>query len=206
MADKNWQAGGKILIPAQAAACLIGILVPFGAAWAISDRFAPTSYIGSADPNVVWEAVIGGVAVCGFLAAVALSIVSALRKAERSQLRKSAFVRSALNTLSHGVVMTDARKRIVFCNNRYLEIYGLARSDIRKGMTGPELAELRRQRGMLDVGVEDFYANAAAPEGLVTELPDGRSVQVRYFVLPNGGSIATHEDCSEQRKLSRQLA
>jgi diguanylate cyclase (GGDEF)-like protein/PAS domain S-box-containing protein len=206
MADKNWQAGGKILIPAQAAACLIGILVPFGAALAISDKFAPTSYIGSADPNVVWEAVIGGVVVCGFLAAVALWILSALRKAERSQLRKSAFVRSALNTLSHGVVMTDARKRIVFCNNRYLEIYGLARSDIRKGMTGPELVTLRRERGVLDVGVEDFYANAATAEGLITELPDGRSVQVRYFPLPNGGSIATHEDCSEQRKLSRQLA
>jgi diguanylate cyclase (GGDEF)-like protein/PAS domain S-box-containing protein len=206
MADKNWQAGGKILIPAQAAMCLIGILVPFGAARAISDKFAPTSYIGSADPNVVWEAVIGGVVVCGFLAAVTLWIVSALRKAERSQLRKSAFVRSALNTLSHGVVMTDARKRIVFCNDRYLEIYGLARSDIRKGMTGPELATLRRERGLLDVGVEDFYANAATAKGLVTELPDGRSVQVRYFPLPNGGSIATHEDCSEQRKLSRQLA
>jgi diguanylate cyclase (GGDEF)-like protein/PAS domain S-box-containing protein len=206
MADKNWQAGGKILVPAQAAACLIGILVPFGAAWAISDKFAPTSYIGSADPNVVWEAVIGGVVVCGFLAAITLWILSALRKAERSQLRKSAFVRSALNTLSHGVVMTDARKRIVFCNNRYLEIYGLARSDIRKGMTGPELVTLRRERGVLDVGVEDFYTNAATSEGLITELPDGRSVQVRYFALPNGGSIATHEDCSEQRKLSRQLA
>jgi diguanylate cyclase (GGDEF)-like protein/PAS domain S-box-containing protein len=206
MADKNWQAGGKILIPAQAAVCLIGILVPFGAARAISDKFAPTSYIGSADPNVVWEAVIGGVVVCGFLAAVTLWILSALRKAERSQLRKSAFVRSALNTLSHGVVMTDARKRIVFCNDRYLEIYGLARADIRKGMTGPELVTLRRERGVLDVGIEDFYANAATPEGLITELPDGRSVQVRYFRLPNGGSIATHEDCSEQRKLSRQLA
>jgi diguanylate cyclase (GGDEF)-like protein/PAS domain S-box-containing protein len=206
MADKNWQAGGKILIPAQAAVSLIGFLVPFGAARAISDKFAPTSYIGSADPNVVWEAVIGGVVVCGFLAAVTLWILSALRKAERSQLRKSAFVRSALNTLSHGVVMTDARKRIVFCNNRYLEIYGLARSDIRKGMTGPELVTLRRERGVLDVGVEDFYANAATAEGLITELPDGRSVQVRYFPLPNGGSIATHEDCSEQRKLSRQLA
>ena len=206
MADKNWQAGGKILIPAQAALCLIGILVPFGAAWAMSDKFAPTSYIGSADPNVVWEAVIGGVVVCGFLAAVTLWILSARRKVERSQLRRSAFVRSALNTLSHGVVMTDARKRIVFCNDRYLEIYGLARSDIRKGMTGPELVTLRRERGVLDVGVEDFYANAASPEGLITKLPDGRSVQVRYFRLPNGGSIATHEDCSEQRKLSRQLA
>ena len=206
MADKNWQAGGKIRVPAQVVVCLVGTLVPFGAAWAISDKFAPMSYIGSADPNVVWEAVIGGVVVCAFLAAVTLWILAALRKTRHSQFRKSAFVRSALNTLSHGVVMTDSRKRIVFCNDRYFEIYGLARSDVREGMTGPELAAMRRQRGMLDVSVEDFYAAARTPTGLITELPDGRSVQVRYFALPNGGSIATHEDCSEQRKLSRELA
>jgi diguanylate cyclase (GGDEF)-like protein/PAS domain S-box-containing protein len=103
-------------------------------------------------------------------------------------------------------VMTDPKKRIVFCNNRYLEIYGLARSDISENMTGPELAQLRRDRDTLDVSVEDFYEQAGRPEGLVTELPGGRSVLVKYFVLPNGGSVATHEDCSEQRTLSRQLA
>ena len=102
--------------------------------------------------------------------------------------------------------MTDAQKRIVFCNDRYLEIYGLARSDIPRNMTGPELLELRRERGVLDVSLEDFYRNAATPEGLITELPNGQSVLVKYFALPNGGSVATHEDCSEQRKLSRQLA
>jgi diguanylate cyclase (GGDEF)-like protein/PAS domain S-box-containing protein len=206
MADKNWQAGGKAVIPARAVVCLIGTLMPFGAAVAASDGFAPTSYIGSLDPDVVWETLIGGIVVCSFLAAVALWVLSALRKVKRSHLRRDAFVRSALNNLSHGVVMTDLRKRIVFCNDRYLEIYGLARSDVPNGMTGPELTAMRRQRGVLDVSVEDFYAGAGTPEGLVTELPDGRSVQVRYFALPNGGSIATHEDCSAQRQLSRQLA
>jgi diguanylate cyclase (GGDEF)-like protein/PAS domain S-box-containing protein len=37
-------------------------------------------------------------------------------------------------------------------------------------------------------------------------LPNGRSVLVKFFRLPNGGSISTHEDYSEQRELSRQLA
>src|SRR6266851_8009046 len=206
MADKNWQAGGKILIRAQAVACVIAAVALFGAASGASNDFAPTSYVGSADPIMVWEMLIAGVVVSSFLAAVALWILSALRKVKRSQLRRNAFVRSALNQLSHGVVMTDAQQRIVFCNDRYLEIYGLARSDISGNMTGPELLEMRRKRGVLDVSVEDFYARAGAPEGLITELPGGRSALVKYFALPNGGSVATHEDCSEQRKLSRQLA
>ena len=59
---------------------------------------------------------------------------------------------------------------------------------------------------VLDVRAEDFFARAATPEGMVTELPGGRSVLVRYFPLPNGGSVATHLDCTDQRKLSRKLA
>ena len=53
--------------------------------------------------------------------------------------------------------MTDPQQRIVFCNDRYLEIYGLARSDIPRNMTGPQLLEMRRERGVLDFSVEDFY-------------------------------------------------
>jgi diguanylate cyclase (GGDEF)-like protein/PAS domain S-box-containing protein len=206
MAGKNWQAGGDVLIPARALVCLIATVAPFASAWALSDDLAPTSYLGSADPGTVWEMLIGGTVVCAFFAAVALWILSALRKVKRSQLRRNAYVSSALNHLSHGVVMTDAQMRMVFCNERYLEIYGLARSDFSRNMTGRDLLELRRKRGMLDVSVEDFYAQAATADGLITELPGGRSVLVKYFRLPNGGSVATHEDCSEQRKLSRQLA
>src|SRR6267154_4827950 len=206
MADKDGQAGGYILIPAQAVVCLIAAVAPSATAWATSERFSPTSYVGSADPSLIWEMLIGGIAVASFLAAVALWVLSALRKVKRSQLRRNAFISSALNNLSHGVVMTDPRRRIVFCNDRYLEIYGLARSDLAKDMTGPELLELQLKRGVLDVSVGDFYTHAGTPEGLITELPGGRSVLVKYFALPNGGSVATHEDYSEQRKLSRELA
>jgi diguanylate cyclase (GGDEF)-like protein/PAS domain S-box-containing protein len=206
MAGKNWQAGGKNLIPAQALACLVVTIAPAGAAWGVSDNFAPASYVGSVDPNMVWEMLIGGIALGSFLAAVALWVHSALRKVKRSQLRRNAFVSSALNNLSQGVVMTDPQSRIVFCNDRYLEIYGLVRSDIPRDMTGRQLLELRLKRGVLDVSIDDFYKYADTAEGLVTELPDGRSVLVRYFALPNGGSVATHQDCTEQRKLSKQLA
>ncbi|WOH80841.1 EAL domain-containing protein [Bradyrhizobium sp. BEA-2-5] len=206
MAGRKVQAGGKNSIPARAVLCLIAAVAPCAAARAGTGAFAPSSYLGSLDPGLVWELLIGSVVVASFFGAVGLWILSALRKAKRAQLRRNAFVSSALNHLNQGVVMTDAQERIVFCNDRYLDIYGLSRADIRRNMTGVELLELRRDRGVLDVSAEDFFARAAAPEGLVTELPGGRSVLVKYFVLPNGGSVATHLDVSEQRRLSRQLA
>src|SRR5882724_10642331 len=210
MAGRTRQAGSKDLIPARAVAWLTVAVVLFGAALALSDHFGLARDLGAMNPNmdpdVVWEVLIGGVVVCGFLASVALWIHSALRRVRRSQASKTAFVSSALNNLSHGVVMTDPQRRVVFCNDRYLAIYGLSRADIPKNMTAPELLALQRQRGGLDCSTDDFHARAAKPEGLVTSLPDGKSILVKYFPLPNGGSIATHEDCSEQRELSRQLA
>jgi diguanylate cyclase (GGDEF)-like protein/PAS domain S-box-containing protein len=213
MAEKNWEAGGKNLIPPQALlcllatlACLLATLIPMAPALALPDKFSPTSYVGSADPNTVWELLIGGMVLCSFLVAVALGIHSSLRKVKRAQLRRNAFISSALNNLSHGVVMSDAQQRIVFCNNRYLEIYGLSRSDISRNMSGRDLLELRRKRGLIDASAEDYFKYASAPEGVVNELPDGRFILVKFFALPNGGAVATHEDCTEQRMLSRQLA
>src|SRR3954452_8242944 len=108
MASKNWQAGGKIVGSALALTCPLAM--PSGVSWAASGDFAPPSYIGSMDPPLIWEFLIGGIVVVSFLAAVALWVMSALRKVRRSQLRRNAFISSALNNLSQGVVMTDPQK------------------------------------------------------------------------------------------------
>ncbi len=206
MAGKNWQAGSKNSIPATAVVCLVAGACPLVAAHAASGDFSPASYVGAVDPNLIWEVLIGGIVGAAFLGAIAIWIVSALRRAKRSQLRRNAFISTALSHLNQGVVMTDQRKRVIFCNDRYLEIYGLSRAELPRDMDGHQLLELRRKRGVLDIGDEDFYSRAAEPDGLVSELPDGRSILVKYFVLPNGGSVATHEDCTEQRRLSRKLS
>ncbi|HZR76533.1 sensor domain-containing protein [Bradyrhizobium sp.] len=203
MADKDWQAGGGIMIPAGVVVCLIASV------WAItaSDLGAGfVGYLGTLNPDYVSDVLLGGLVGCSFLGAVGLWVYSTLRRVKRSQLRRNAFVSSALNNLKQGVVITNPRQRIVFLNDRYLEIYGLSRSDITPDMAGRELLELRLKRGVLDVSADEFYAQAALPDGLITELPNGQSVHVKHFPLSNGGSITTHEDCSEQRELSRQLA
>ncbi|HVX74760.1 MAG TPA: EAL domain-containing protein [Bradyrhizobium sp.] len=206
MADENWQAGGKTSISARAVICLIGFTAPLAVVRAAPDDFTPPGSIGLADPHMVWELAIGSLVICSFLTAVALWIVAAQRRARHSQLRRNAFVSSALNNLSQGVVITDAQNRIMLCNDRYLEIFGLSRADIFPGMTGRDLVMLRRERGTLGTTTDDYFANVRTFEGAIFTLPDGRSVMSRYFELPNGGRVGTHEDCSEYRKLSKQLA
>ena len=73
-------------------------------------------------------------------------------------------------------MITNAQNRVVFCNDRFLEMYALDRAEIPHAMTGRELLELRRARGLLSLTVDEFSKLARRPEGVVTELPDGRSV------------------------------
>ena len=194
------------MIPAQAVATLAGVLTPFAPAWALPANDSPIGYVGTVGPNVLWEVLIAGVVVCAFLASVVIWILSALRRTKQVQLQRDTFVSSALNNLSQGVLLTDAANRVVFFNDRFLEIYGLARADIPPHATGRDLMELRRNRGKLEMSVEEYARRAREPEGFVTELPDGRSVIAKLFHLPNGGTIGLHEDCTEQRRLERDLA
>src|SRR6266566_5747157 len=133
MAGKYWRAGGRISILAQALACTV---VPFEAAWSMPAELSPSPsmYVGSIDPNVLWEMLISVVVISAFLAAIVLWLHSALRSVKRAKLRRNAFISSALNNLSQGVMMTDRRNHIVFCNDRFLEIYGLSRADIARDM------------------------------------------------------------------------
>jgi diguanylate cyclase (GGDEF)-like protein/PAS domain S-box-containing protein len=206
MVGKFGQAGGRISVLALAGTCLAAIVAPFEAAWGMSDQFLPLSYVGALDPGVWWETLIGAVVACSFLLAVALSAHSALRRGRRSNLNRDAFISSALNNLSQGVMMTDAQDRVVFCNDRFFEIYGLSRTDVTSARTGKEWIELGRQLGRIDVTAAELKRLAFRPEGFVLELPNGRSVVQKFFRMPNGGGIGIHEDCTAQRRLSQQLA
>src|SRR5262245_751510 len=122
MAGRNWQAGSKISL-ATALMCLLASAFPLAHALAASGEFTPSSHVGSLDPNMIWEILIGGIVVASLIGAVAIWVVSELRRAQRSQLRRNAFVSSALNHLNQGVVMIDPHGRVIFCNDQYLQIY-----------------------------------------------------------------------------------
>jgi len=206
MAGKNWQAGGRNAFPARVVAAMAAAMTSLTPAWAAPSDFSPSSYVGKVDPDLLWEALLGGIVLCAFLGAIVIWIHSALRRAKRAQLRRNAFISSALNNLSQGVMLTDAANRVVFYNRRFLEIYGMSRADIPPGCTGRDLVELRRRRGLLKLTVEEYARQAREPEGCLTELPEGRAVRAKFFRLPTGGSIGIHEDCTAQCRLERELA
>jgi diguanylate cyclase (GGDEF)-like protein/PAS domain S-box-containing protein len=161
--------------------------------------------VAELDPQMAWEILIGGIVTLAFLAALMLWGISALRDIRRQERRRNAFVGSALNHLSQGIVMVDAQRRVVFCNDSYLAIYGLERAHITRDLTGDGLRDLRRSRGQLDAETGKFYETKPLRGGYVAQLPNGRFVRVKLNAIPNGGTIGIHEDCTEQRRLADEL-
>src|ERR1700744_5338656 len=100
MAGKNWQAGGRDLIPSRpltcAAAVVLTCLFPCAPAWAGSSGFAFASEVGSLDPSLLWEVLIGGIVVCAFVVAVILLTHSTLHQFKRRQVHRSDYISSAL--------------------------------------------------------------------------------------------------------------
>ncbi len=200
MTGKIGRSDSKAAVSVIAVACLLGSIAGAHA------ESPAVHYISELDPQMIWQILIGGFVALAFLAAIVLWVASALRNVRREQHRRNAFVGSALNHLGQGIVMLDDQKRVVFCNDRYLEIYDLTRADITKDITGPELRELRRQRGKLDLATQSFYEQTVSAGEYIAEMPGGQSVHVKFSRLPNGGAIGIHEDCTEQRFLQRELA
>ncbi|KZD24973.1 sensor domain-containing protein [Tardiphaga robiniae] len=200
MTGKIGRSDSKAAVSVIAVACLLGCTTGAHA------ESPAVHYISELDPQMIWQILIGGFVALAFLAAIVLWVASALRNVRREQQRRNAFVGSALNHLGQGIVMLDDQKRVVFCNDRYLEIYDLTRADITKDITGPGLRELRRQRGKLDLATQSFYEQTVSAGEYIAEMPGGQSVHVKFSRLPNGGAIGIHEDCTEQRFLQRELA
>ncbi|WP_458759953.1 sensor domain-containing protein [Afipia sp. TerB] len=206
------QAGKKTARCVTAAVCLL-VIAACGHALAQGVEFtdgppgaAQAAQYALEKKAMMWQMLFGGFIVVAFLTSIILWVAAALRRARRLAMRRESFVSSALNNLSQGILMVNAQQHVTYCNNRYLELYGLTRADIHKGMTGRELAELRHARGTLGCEVDEHFKNAATPDGYINELKDGRAIHVKHTWLPNGGLVATHEDCTEQRKMSRELA
>ena len=204
MADNNWQAGCNGSRPASAAVWILAIVLQSGPAWAMSPDpvfagFVPSGFAAGTSSDIL----LGSLVVLSFVAAVALWSTAAMYRIRRAEARRNAMVSSALNNLGQGIVMVDAAGKVVFCNDRYLEIYGLKRADLPKKLTGVQLAELG---SVLDATLEQFYEWTLKPGGHVFEIPGDRAVRIKRHRLPNGSAVTSHEDVSEERRLARQLA
>ena len=143
--------------------------------------------------------------------------VTFLLKAQSKQFRRlatsEATVDAALNNMSQGLVMFDSSNRLVVCNRRYLEMYGLSPDIVKPGSPLRELLDHRVAIGNFGAAdVEPYITDllAAVDHGItfskITSLPNGRIFSVVNQPTADGGWVAAHEDVTEQKRAEQRIA
>ena len=125
----------------------------------------------------------------------------------RQQIR---LLTAALDNMPQGLCMLDSSARLMLCNERYLEIYGLTPKHVMPGSSLRDLLEHCRAAGTF-FGNSDQYATecvARIAQGKTTstacEMKDGRIIALANRPMPAGGWVDTHEDITERRRAALQ--
>jgi diguanylate cyclase (GGDEF)-like protein len=116
---------------------------------------------------------------------------------------------TAVNHMTQGLLLFDSSQRLVICNQRYIEMYGLSTDIIKPGCSFHDVVAHRKATGSF-TGNVDHYVDRVLRDinsrnAMVIDTPDGRTIQIVNEPLPDGGWVATHEDITERRQVEERI-
>ena len=148
-----------------------------------------------------WSLIAGLVAALGIVSLIAFRL-----KRQNDRLTM------ALSNTPQGLCMWDAHARLLVCNDRYVQMYGMSADVVRPGRTLREILAHRIELGNFTVDTDKYISDiqkrvASQKAGTHTfTLPNGRVIAVSEQPMPDGSWVATHQDVTEQQSLETQRA
>ena len=116
---------------------------------------------------------------------------------------------TAINNMTQGLLLFDSSQRLVVCNQRYLEMYGLSAEVLKPGCTFREVVAHRKATGSFEGNLDEYCARVLRGirqrNSMVVDIPDGRSIQIINEPLADGGWVATHEDITERTRAEERI-
>ena len=153
-----------------------------------------------------WRLIALTVVACLLSSLVAMALFHRVRASRRH-------LHSAVEYMSQGLSMFDKEQRLIVCNRRYAELFGLAIESLKPGMTLRQIMELRIANGTIPAAdpqafVRARLATAAANKAAtdLLEFPDGRVFAAVHQPTADGGWLATFEDISGRMQAEGELA
>jgi methyl-accepting chemotaxis protein len=142
------------------------------------------------------------------IAALATAVAALVRIKMLRVLNKQA--RTAIDTMSQGVCMFDASERLVICNSKYHEMYGLTSDDARPGHTLSQVLARRVAKGTFSRDPEQYRQELLSEvrKGHTTThevtTSNGRVFLVMNHPVAGGGWVGTHQDITARRSAEQQ--
>jgi diguanylate cyclase (GGDEF)-like protein len=137
---------------------------------------------------------------------------AALREREAELQAQNLRFDAALKNMAHGLCMFDSDQRLIVCNERYSDIYGLTPALVKPGATLRSILEARvagpngplRGDGYVEARLADVRKRE--PYDIEVTMRDGRVFAVNHRPMPEGGSVAIHQDITAQKRAESQIA
>ncbi len=127
--------------------------------------------------------------------------------------RKCRVLDLALNNMSQGLVLFDKTERMVLCNKRYIDLYGLSPDVVKPGATLRDIIRNRSETGSLAIDIEKYrveiLASIAGGQTMsrIVVTPAGRAISVINRPIAGGDYwVGTHEDITERQETEKQNA
>ncbi len=117
----------------------------------------------------------------------------------------------AVNNMTQGLLLYDSSGRLIVCNRRYLEMYGLSPDVVKPGLGFRDLIAYRKETGSFKGDVEAFCSSVLRNVALgnitrnVVETRDGRSILIVNQPLLGGGWLTTQEDITERQRAEERV-
>lgn len=141
-----------------------------------------------------------------------LSLAQEQVQASQSLLQEQKFrLDMALDHMAHGLCMYDRNQRLIVCNKRFRDMYGLTHDQTRPGKTFRAVLEARVTAGHCPRDTEAYIeqrlraVRRGAPYYAEIELRDGRVYAVNHQPMPDGGWVAVHHDITAQKRAEAQI-
>ena len=118
---------------------------------------------------------------------------------------------TVLNNMCQGVLMFDNDAHMVFCNQRYIEMYGLSPELVVPGCGLRELLNHQRAVGTFCGDEESYIVDLlddlaqGKASNAVAKATDGRVFSIVNKPIAGGGWIATHEDISDRQRAEERI-
>ena len=137
---------------------------------------------------------------------------AALREREAELQAQNLRFDAALENMAHGLCMFDSDERLIVCNERYTEIYGLTPDLAKSGTTLRSILEARLAGPNSplhpDGYVEHHLAKVRKGQAydIETEMRDERVIAINHRPMPGGGWVGIHQDITAQKRAESQIA
>jgi diguanylate cyclase (GGDEF)-like protein/PAS domain S-box-containing protein len=197
----------------QDVVAIAGVGVAIYAVTVWLDRFKQARELSQFDADVIVATVGAVAALCFLISLYAIRRVQSLRldryKRQRAALTNSEQAKRlsmVFSNISQGILMFDADKRLVVCNDYYLRMYNLSADIVKPGASLLEIFKHRVERGNLKGEAEGYCADTLERFGRneivrrIVETEDGREIAITDYPIADGGWVSTHEDRTEIRR------